>query len=163
MTDQATTGRIAIHGNGEGDALWMLGGLYEVRLSGAETGGAVTMIEFTVPEGMGPPPHMHDVDETVYILEGTAKYHANGTTTDVGPGSVLFIPRGAQETFEPTTNLRMLGVYSPAGGMEKFFAEAGERAQRREVPPPPTGPPDVERLVAIGSRHGLTLVAPPGH
>ena len=44
--------------------------------------------------------------------------------------------------------------------MEKFFAEAGEPAARREVPPAPTSPPDVERLAAIGARYGLQLIPP---
>jgi quercetin dioxygenase-like cupin family protein len=138
----------------------MLGGLYEARLSAAETGGKLTLEEFTIPAGMGPPPHIHDQDEVVYILEGTARYHLDGQVTELGPGSVVFIPKGTAETFEPTTTLRMLAIYMP-GGIDQFFAEAGEPAQRREIPPAPTAPPDVERLAGIGARHGLQLL-PPG-
>jgi hypothetical protein len=42
------------------------------KLSGEETGGAVTVMQFTIPEGMGPPPHVHDGDETVTVLDGRA-------------------------------------------------------------------------------------------
>lgn len=80
---------------------------------------------------------------------------------DVGPGAVIFIPRGTQETFEPTTTLRMIVVYLP-GGMDGFFAEAGEPAARREVPAPLSQPPDVDKLSRIGARYGLQVQAPPG-
>ncbi|HEV7679057.1 MAG TPA: cupin domain-containing protein [Candidatus Dormibacteraeota bacterium] len=161
MPDQAVIKtKPVVHARGEGSAYWMLGGLYEERLTAAETGGELTLMEFTIPVGMGPPPHIHAQDEVVYILEGTANYHLDGTATTVGPGSVIFIPKGAKETFEPTTTLRMLSMYLP-GGADRFFAEAGEPAPRREPPPAPTSPPDVERLTAIASKYGLQLL-PPG-
>jgi hypothetical protein len=50
-------------------------------------------------------------------------------------------------------------IYTP-GGMDKFFAEAGEPAQRRAVPPPSDAPPDIERLGAIAQKHGLQLKVP---
>jgi quercetin dioxygenase-like cupin family protein len=144
---------------GESQAIWMLGGLYEVLVSSDESGGKATVIEFTVPVGAAPPLHMHDCDETVYVIEGTLKYHLDGKTIDGGPGSVFHIPAGTKEFFEPTSLLKIIGIYH-GGSMDKFFAEAGEPAQKREVPPPPSAPPDVERLAEIGARHGLTLVPP---
>lgn len=44
---------------GEGQAFWMLGGLYEVRVPSEATNGALTVMEMTIPPGMGPPPHTH--------------------------------------------------------------------------------------------------------
>src|SRR5947207_8481176 len=38
---------------GEGKAIWMLGGLYEVKAAGDETGGKLTVMEMTIPAGMG--------------------------------------------------------------------------------------------------------------
>jgi len=146
---------------GESTALWLLGGLYEVRVSSAETDGAVTVMEFTVPVGAAPPEHVHDQDETVYVIEGRVKFHVEGETVEAGPGSVLFFPRGTSETFEPIDQARLLVMYSP-GGIDEFFKEVGEAAPRREIPPPPSGPPDIERLVAAGARHGLTLKPPAG-
>jgi quercetin dioxygenase-like cupin family protein len=141
---------------GEGDALWMLGGLYEVKAAGEETNGRATVMEITVPAGMGPPPHVHDGDEFVYVLEGTGTWHADGQTIEAGPGSLLFFKQGVEETFEPTGELRLLIFYTP-GGIDRFFKEFGEPAERREIPPAPEGPPDVERLVELGARYGLEL------
>lgn len=163
MSDQATAGKVVVNQKGEGGATWMLGGLYETRISTAESGGAAAVVEFTVPVGMGPPQHFHEQDEIVYVAEGTAKFHLNGETTELGPGSVVYIPKGAQETFEPTSTLRLVTVYVPGGGMDEFFSEAGEPAARREIPPPPAAPPDVERLARLGAKAGLTLIPPDGH
>ena len=148
-----------IRDKGEGRAFWMLGGLYECRVSSDETGGAITVMEMTIPEGAGPPPLSHTQQETVYVIEGTARYHIGGETQDVGPGAIINLPAGTVETFEPTSTVRLLMTYAP-GGIEHFFAEAGEEATERRVPPPLDGPPDVERLAAIGAKYGLQLQAP---
>jgi quercetin dioxygenase-like cupin family protein len=148
-----------VRNRGEGKAFWMLGGLYEVKASSAETGGAMTVMEMTLPAGMGPPPHTHPGSETVYVLEGRLKYHIGGEVFDGEPGSCFHIPAGVMENFEPVADSRVLVVYEP-GGMEEFFAEAGEPAERYEVPPAPTEPPDLERLVAIGEKHGMNIKPP---
>src|SRR2546421_8614167 len=144
---------------GEGQALWMIGGLYEVKAATDETGGALCAIEMTMPEGTGPPPHVHAGAEAVYVLEGTLRYQIGDRTVEGGPGSFFYVPRGTEEHFEATSRLRVLVIYT-ASAMDKFFAEAGEPAQRRDVPPASTSPPDVERLTAIGARYGLEIKAP---
>ncbi|MEU8919236.1 cupin domain-containing protein [Streptomyces nigrescens] len=141
---------------GEGDAFWMLNGLYEVKASGEETNGEMTVMEMTIPEGGGPPPHIHPGSESVYIVEGTLRYHIGNETFEGGPGSFFHIPTGTLERFEPTSTVRMVITYTP-GGIDKFFAEAGEPAQRRELPPPSDTAPDVERLVEVGRRHNIDM------
>ncbi|WP_084958814.1 cupin domain-containing protein [Thermoactinospora rubra] len=142
-----------------GDAYWVLGGLYEVLASGDETGGAMTVMQMTIPEGMGPPPHTHDGGETVYVLEGTVRYHIGDETVEAGPGSFFHIPKGTWENFEPAGTIRVLVVYTP-GGLDKFFAEVGERAPARELPPPLETPPDLETMREVGTRYGLEMRLP---
>jgi quercetin dioxygenase-like cupin family protein len=144
---------------GEGRAFWMLGGLYEVKVAGPETDGAMTVMEMTMPGGMGPPPHTHPGSESVYVIEGTLRYHIDGETFEGGPGSFFHIPAGIVENFEPVTDCRVLVTYAP-GGIEDFFAEAGEPAARHELPPAPTEPPDIERLIEIGQKYGMDIKAP---
>jgi quercetin dioxygenase-like cupin family protein len=146
---------------GEGEAFWMLGGLYEVKAAGGETNGAATVMEMTIPEGMGPPPHRHPGAEAVYVLEGTVNFHIGDDVVKGGAGSFVYIPAGTLERFEPTSTARVLVMYLP-GGMEEFFAEAGEPATRRDLPPRPEGEPDVERLAAIGNRYGIEMAVPGG-
>jgi quercetin dioxygenase-like cupin family protein len=152
--------KTVVRKSGEGDAFWMLGGLYEVLLSSDETNGASTVMRITVPVNAGPPPHSHECFETIYVVDGTAKFHIGGEILDAGPGSIVYIPPGTVETFEPTTTATVVINYSP-GGMEKFFAEAGERAAKREIPPAPTSAPDVERLTQLGAKYGLHIQPPP--
>ncbi len=65
-----------VHKSGEGRAFWMLGGLYEVLLSSDESNGEATVMQMTMPAGMGPPAHVHRrVAETVYVVEGTLALH----------------------------------------------------------------------------------------
>jgi quercetin dioxygenase-like cupin family protein len=145
----------------EGDAIWMLNSLYEVRASSDETGGQLTAMEMTIPPGMGPPPHVHEGGESVCVLEGQVRYHIGGETYEGGPGTFFYIPPGIEENFEPAdgNTVRLLVIYTP-GGLDKFFSEAGEPAQRREVPTPSDTPPDLERLGAIAAKHGLHLKVP---
>jgi quercetin dioxygenase-like cupin family protein len=142
-----------------GAAYWMLGSLYEVLLSSDETGGDMTVMQMTMPAGMGPPPHTHPGSETVYVIEGTLTYHIGGELFEGHAGSLFHIPEGVVENFEPTSTCRIVVTYRP-GGVERFFAEAAEPALRREVPPPPGAPPDVARLTEIGARHGMIIQLP---
>ncbi|WP_412538329.1 cupin domain-containing protein [Longispora sp. K20-0274] len=144
----------------EGDAIWMLGGLYEVKVSSAETGGRLTVVQMTVPEGYGPPPHVHTAcDETMYVLSGRVRVHMGAATTEAGPGAVFYFPRGTEEFFEPIGTASVLASYMP-GGIDNFFAEAGQAAEHRELPPVGGPPPDFERLAAIAERYDLELKAP---
>jgi quercetin dioxygenase-like cupin family protein len=149
-----------VRNHGEGQALWMLNGLYEVKASGEETGGELTAMEITVPEGSGPPPHIHSGGEAVYVIEGRLRYHIAERTYEAGPGAFFYIPEGTLERFEPVGGaVRVLSIYTP-GGIDKFFTEAGEPARAREIPPASDAPPDVARLMAIGSKYGLELRPP---
>jgi quercetin dioxygenase-like cupin family protein len=144
---------------GAGDAVWMLGGRYEVKVSSAETDGAMTIMEMWMPAGAGPPMHTHPGTETVYVLSGKLRYHIGGETFDGGPGSIFHIPAGTLEAFEPVEESRILVTYAP-GGIEQFFTEAGEPAGSQELPPPLDAPPDLQQLAAIASRYGMDIQLP---
>ena len=153
-------GKTVIRQQGESEALWMLGGLYEVVVSADDSGGAMTVMKITVPEGGGPPPHVHDSEEVVTVLQGRARYHIAGQTTEIGTGSTVYLPAGTEETFEPVGGpVSVLIAYTP-GGIDRFFREFGEPAARREIPPPMTEPPDVQRLSALAEKHGLHIRLP---
>ena len=151
-----------VHQQGEGKALWFLGGLYDIRMSSKESGGRVTVMEFTIPAGSGSPPHIHhDADETVYVAEGTARFHIDDQTVEAGTGAVLHFPKGTAEWFENagSGSLRLVVTYTP-GGIDEFFSEVGEPAPTRTVPPPPTSEPEVARLAAVASKYSLEIRPP---
>ncbi len=153
--------RAVVRQRDDGQAIWMLGGLYEIRVGSDETDGAMTVVEMTMPPGMGPPPHTHPGTEFVYVLDGTLRYHIGDDVHEGGPGSAFHIPAGIVENFEPTGDkpLRVLVTYTP-GGVERFFAEYGEVAKSRQLPPPDESPPDLERLIALAARHGMQILPP---
>lgn len=144
----------------EGDAFWFLGGLYEVKASSVETGGEMVIMQMTMPAGMGPPPHTHPGAETVYVLDGTLRYHIGDETVEGEPGSIFRVPAGVWERFEPTSTARVLVVYTPAADIDGFFAEVGERAPVRDLPPPSAEPPDIQRIITTGARYGLVMRPP---
>jgi quercetin dioxygenase-like cupin family protein len=144
----------------EGDVFWVLGGLYEVKVPSDETDGAMVVIEMTIPEGKGPPLHTHQGAETVYVLDGTVRMHIGNDTVEGEPGAIFRIPAGIWETLEPVGIARVLIAYTPGGDIDKFFAEIGERAPVRELPPPSEESPDVERIVSVGARYGIEMRPP---
>ena len=95
------------------------------------------------------------------MLEGTIRYNIGDEVFEGGPGSFFYLPEGIWENFEPTSQVRLLVIYTP-GGTEAFFAEAGESAERHELPPPMTEEPDIERLMAIAEKHGMKMKPPEG-
>jgi quercetin dioxygenase-like cupin family protein len=142
-----------------GQAVWMLGGRYTIRVSGDDSGGELTVMEMELPVGSGPPPHTHAGGETVYVVEGTLSYHIGEETIEAGPGDVIYIPAGTVENFEPTSKARVIITYTP-GGMDKYFLEVGEPAPEAGLPPTPEGPPSpefVERMASVGKSYGLDM------
>ena len=146
---------------GEGDKQAFLGGgLHTWKLMAEDTGGEFFLFEDTLSQAKTTPLHRHpESDETVYVLEGRIRYHINGETFEGRPGSTFHVPAGTLENFEPVEQSRLLVLYTP-GGIEKFFAEAGEAALTRELPPPSSEPPDFERIVEIAAKYGMNIQPP---
>src|SRR5918911_1365510 len=112
---------------GEGDSVWLVGDLIEVKLASEDTGGAYGMVQETSPPQGGPPPHIHhNVDEALYVLEGEVEVLLGDVTTRASAGSLAYVPKGTLHTFKnvgPSPS-RVMAIISP-GGFEKFFLEAG--------------------------------------
>ena len=126
-------------------------------LEAADTNGALAMFEFTVPVGAKMPlPHKHErYDETVYGVEGVVTFTVEGKTVDIAPGDSCFVPRGAVHGFNNLTNtdVKALAVVTPALLGPEFFKEAAAIVNAG-------GPPDVKKLGAVMSKHGLVPVMP---
>ncbi|HEX7880325.1 MAG TPA: cupin domain-containing protein [Candidatus Eisenbacteria bacterium] len=127
------------------------------RLEAEQTGGGLTMFEFTVPpKARVPVPHSHDAfDETVYGLDGVMTWTLDGKAVSVGPGDVLFIPRGHVHGFENQGDVasRMLSVITPGILGPTYFRDVADVLNAG-------GPPDVARIMEVMRKHGLKPVAP---
>src|SRR5215210_5140477 len=119
-------------------------------LEGEASGGSVAVFEFDVPAGARvPPAHSHDgYEETIYGLEGVLSLTVDGEQTDVGPGEVLFIPRGVVHRFDNDhgVDAKLLAIVSP-----DFLSEMAAVINAATE-----GPPDPAALGEVMRRHGLT-------
>ncbi len=55
---------------------------------------------------------------------------------------------------------RLVGLAVP-GGFDRFVLATGRPAEAATLPPPPDGPPDLDRLVAAAHEHGADILGPP--
>jgi quercetin dioxygenase-like cupin family protein len=124
-------------------------------LEGEASGGSVAVFEFDVPAGAKlPAAHSHDgYEETIYGLAGVLTWTLEGRQTDVGPGEVLCIPRGAVHRFDNGhgVDAKMLAIISPGILGPDYFREIAAVAKAAAG-----GPPDPAALAEVMRRHGLT-------
>jgi quercetin dioxygenase-like cupin family protein len=141
---------------GEGPAHWMAGDTYTVKASKASTGGALGLVEASIPPGSGPPPHRHTrEDEAFYLLAGSLEIRADEDIVHATAGDFVFLPRGGVHGFRNMglDAARSLILISPAG-FEEFFADAGAPAQPG-VPAPPPDAAELARVLATAPRYGV--------
>jgi quercetin dioxygenase-like cupin family protein len=149
---------------GEGEALWFMGMLATVKASREGTDGVVAVIEHTGPQHSGSPLHVHHKeDEWFYVLEGELTIWVDGESIAAPAGAFAFAPRDLPHTFTVSSpeGARFLLVTEPAG-FESFMRLGAEPARALTLPPPPTTPPDVERMGALASEFGIEILGPPG-
>jgi quercetin dioxygenase-like cupin family protein len=122
-------------------------------LDGTAGGGSASIFEFDIPPGASfPIPHRHDAyDETIYGLTGTMTWTVRETSTDIGPGDALFIPRGAPHWYRNTSGatIRELAIVTPGVLGPGYFRELE----------PVVGSRDPEAVAAVMRRHGVTPLA----
>ena len=136
----------------------MIGGLaIRFLLEGKSSGGSVAMFEFDVPAGaLVPIAHSHDAyEETIFGLGGVLTFTVDGQKTDVGPGHVLCIARGAVHRFDNfgSSDAKMLAVVTPGVLGPDYFREIASI-----VAAAAGGPPNPAAIAEVMRRHGLTPV-----
>jgi quercetin dioxygenase-like cupin family protein len=148
---------------GEGEARWFLGTLVTIKSSSESTAGRVSVTENLAPRGSGSPLHVHhNEDEWFYVTEGELTFWVGGQVITAGAGSFVYGPKDIPHTFTVSSDTaRFLLVVEPAG-FENFVRAGSEPAQRLEIPPAPTEPPDVARLTAVAADYGVEIIGPPG-
>ena len=106
-----------------------------VKASAETTGGSFSIVEEVAP--LDTPPHVHaNEDELFIVLEGEHEFTVGETVFDVGPGAVVFAPRGIPHSHRrvvPRTG-RFLTLVSPAG-FEGFFRELSDAERDGTIGP----------------------------
>lgn len=107
-----------------------------VRAAGVHTRGAFTLFEEVPPMG-DTSLHVHErEDELFYVLEGEHVFQVGEQEHRVGPGGVVFGPRGvphAQRRVDPGRG-RLLVLTAPAG-LEGFFRHLAAAQQAGTLGP----------------------------
>jgi quercetin dioxygenase-like cupin family protein len=145
--------------NGEGEARWWFAALAEIKATAADTGGQMTIVEVTEPPGAQAPLHVHHrEDEAFWILEGDVTFEVGDATIHASAGDYAFGPRDIPHRYTVgDSGCRMLFICTP-GGFEELVRDMSEPAASRTLPPPPEGPPDMERIAAVAQAHGCELL-----
>ena len=100
-----------------------------------ETGcESVTQFIGLVPPGRAPD-HFHTYDEVIYILEGQGELHVGDEQAELGGGSCIHLPARLVHCLANTgdTELRLLGVFRPAGSPAEAYYPDGTLAVQTEV------------------------------
>jgi len=102
------------------------------------------------PEGSGPPPHSHPWDESFLVVKGQIDFGFGDESKTASPGTLVHLPAGTVHWFRfGSGGAEMVSITSRLGA-SKMFSDIA-----REVAPVN---PDVEKLAAVGARHGLKVV-----
>lgn len=130
-----------------------LGARARVLATGDETGGAFGLVDMIeVPAGEMPPLHVHhDQDEGFYVVSGEVSVFTPGRQVDLRPGDFALLPRGVPHTYRVGEAPARWLVTSTPAGFERFVLDV---AALKQVDP--------ETLTAVGARHDIEILGPPG-
>ncbi|HYI26089.1 MAG TPA: cupin domain-containing protein [Thermomicrobiales bacterium] len=148
--------------------LRVLADIVDVKLTGAETNGAYSLVETcTPPQGGAAMLHTHPPQETFIILEGNYEFKGTGPdgpyTIHAGAGDLVHIAAGAPHSYQNVgdTPARSLLLFEPPGRMIEFFEELHEAVANADpVSAPPEDLPGLERTFAIFEQYDVVVLPP---
>jgi quercetin dioxygenase-like cupin family protein len=156
-----TSGVPIIRQEGEGEQLWFAGGgVFTMKASAAETGGAFILFEDRIVRGKTTPLHLHpNEDETIYVLDGELLVDVDGEQHQVRKGGLFLAPRGVPHAFMVTSETaHILALQTPGTG-EAFYRAVTEPATSAADA---ARPPDWQRLrEAAEQSDSIELLGPP--
>ena len=145
---------------GEGEHLGFAGGgVFTVKATAEETGGAFLLMTHRSVGGKSTPLHTHPEDEAIYVLEGELLVHMDGEEHRVGQGGFFLAPRGVPHAMLVTSETAHLLALQAPGTGEAFYRDASDPV---DATADASWPPDWERLRGVAERsESIQLVGPP--
>ncbi len=154
---------ITVRRRGEGRRIAAVGDVYTMLVIAEDTGGTYAIWHAVVHPGGGPPPHLHRrEEEAFFILHGELSLWSEGERLPAAhAGDWVALPRDSEHAFKNETSapLEMLLMVAPAGLEEMFVSTGAAWSDPWQAPPPP-GPEELARLIAIAPKFGVELRAP---
>lgn len=147
--------RVKVVRAGEGRTGGLAPGIgVQFKIDGADTGGALSIVEHPFEVGALVPPHVHTrEDEISFVLEGEIGFRSLDEEAVLGPGEYIIKPRGEVHAMWNAGKrpARMIEVISPAG-FEDFF--------RAIVDLTDAGEPSQDEVAALADAYGLPFAEP---
>lgn len=104
-------------------------------------------------EGVGPPPHSHDWDESFYVIQGNVEIGYGDKVVTGKPGSFVHLPGGTVHWFRfGAGGGQLISMTSRGGNASGLFTDID-----KEIAP---GPPDIPKLIAVAGRNGVVFAPP---
>ena len=124
------------------------------KIDGADTGGAVSVVEHPFEVGGLVRPHVHTrEDEISIVLEGQIGFRSEDQEVVLGPGGYIVKPRNQVHAMwnAGSTPARMIEIISPAGfeGFFRGFADMND-----------AGPIDLDAVRELATEFGLPYAQP---
>ena len=148
---------------GSGDHLHFLNHLATVKVRGGDD-GALSVVEFAAPRGLGPPLHRHDdEDELFVVLSGEVAFHSGDDRLLTGEGGIAFLPHGIPHTFQVHSDTAafvcITGSRVRAPRFDLMVTALGVPTPTATLPEP--GPIDPGRVADVCGEHGIQILGPP--
>jgi quercetin dioxygenase-like cupin family protein len=140
---------------GQGEARWWFGTLAEIKVTAAETGGQLSVVEVTCPPDYNGVRHIHhNEDEAFWLLDGHMTLEVDGEEIEMNAGDFAFGPRNVPHSFRTAGDgCRVLFILTP-GGFENLIMATSMPAATRTTPPHSDEKPDVARMQKIVAQFG---------
>ena len=126
-TDPPTGIKVAAGEDRFGHSFTYLGARFDLKVSGQDTNGGMSIYDTTRFEKIGPILHTHtNLNEWFLVTAGEFKFQVGTELFRLKAGDSLFGPLGVPHAFVKTSEEpgRLLILHQPAGTMEAYFQEA---------------------------------------
>ncbi|NOS55533.1 MAG: cupin domain-containing protein [Cyclobacteriaceae bacterium] len=125
----------------------------DLKISSKDTGGQLSVFEYTGFEKTGPSLHVHLYQDEIFtITEGEYRFVVGETTHLLKAGQTIFLPRNIPHTWiQLSERGKMIYFLQPAGKMEEFFIQMSALKQA----------PSPEESARFHKEHGMKTVGPP--
>jgi quercetin dioxygenase-like cupin family protein len=147
---------------GTAPAVYGPGDLYSLLVTGKESNNVFFQFEAVVPEGGGPPPHVHSrEDETFYVVSGNLEILLGDRTHLAKAGDFVYVPRGTVHRFKNVgSGAAVQLVTSSPAGIEEFFQEVFPAVKDRKAAPPLVTDELIRKMNEAAPKYGLKFIPP---
>lgn len=138
---------------GEAPVLDVLGDRTQVLLTAKETGGRYTLVRTEGPVDSGPPLHIHENEDELFLIEeGSIEFTLGHEKIVAHSGDVVWAPRGSTHTFRRLTDGARMVVFMTPGGMDNFFFDCDKLAATGDFSP--------QSVIELCAQYGITVLPP---